>query len=500
MTDQQRLLRDRGICVIIPTYNNAGTIADVVRRSLIQCSDVIVVCDGCTDNTLEILDTLEIKPAIVKLEKNSGKGAALKAGFRYALEKGFAYAITLDGDAQHYPEDIPVLLAANQKHPGALIVGERKHLDTVDRSSGSKFANSFSNFWFAVQTGRYLKDTQTGYRLYPLKKLRGLAMLTSRYEAELELMVFASWHGVKLVNEQVNVFYPSREERVSHFRPGRDFLRISILNAVLCVLAVIYGLPLAIIRKVSAFVRTVYSLLFFIVTSMFVLTPLVYVYLSIGKITEKKKYNLHRIIRFMARFVLIRHKIPGIRYTQANPGNEDFSRPSVIICNHQSHLDLVPLLAVSEKVIVLTADWVWNNPVYKYAIRNAEFLPASSGVENIMPQLKSLVKRGYSIAVYPEGTRSVDCSIGRFHQGAFHLAQTLDIDIVPLILYGSGKALPKKGRVLNIWPMHMEIDPRISPEQLRQTGGETLREQASYMRKYYKERYAQLANRIEQDV
>lgn len=500
MTEQQRLLRDRGICVIIPTYNNAGTIADVVRRSLFQCSDVIVVCDGCTDNTLKILDALEVRPAIVRLEKNSGKGAALKAGFRYALEKGFAYAITLDGDAQHYPEDIPVLLAANQKHPGALIVGERKHLDAVDRSSGSKFANSFSNFWFAVQTGRYLKDTQTGYRLYPLKKLRGLSLLTSRYEAELELMVFASWHGVKLVNEQVNVFYPSREERVSHFRPGRDFLRISVLNAVLCVLAVIYGLPLAIIRKVSAFVRTVYSLLFFLITSMFVLTPLVYVYLSIGKITEKKKYNLHRIIQFMARFVLIKHKIPGIRYTQANHGNEDFSKPSVIICNHQSHLDLVPLLAVSEKVIVLTADWVWNNPVYKYAIRNAEFLPASSGVENIMPQLKSLVKRGYSIAVYPEGTRSMDCSIGRFHQGAFHLAQTLDIDIVPLVLYGSGKALPKKGRVLNVWPMHMEIDPRISPEQLRQMGGETLREQASYMRKYYKDRYAQLANRIEQDV
>ena len=182
MTDQQQLLRDRGICVIIPTYNNAGTIADVVQRSLLQCSDVIVVCDGCTDNTLEILNGLKERPCIVELKKNSGKGAALKAGFRYALEKGFAYAITLDGDAQHYPEDIPVLLAANQKHPGALIVGERKGLDAADRSSGSKFANSFSNFWFALQTGRYLKDTQTGYRLYPLKKLRGLDLLTSRYD------------------------------------------------------------------------------------------------------------------------------------------------------------------------------------------------------------------------------------------------------------------------------------------------------------------------------
>jgi 1-acyl-sn-glycerol-3-phosphate acyltransferase len=201
----------------------------------------------------------------------------------------------------------------------------------------------------------------------------------------------------------------------------------------------------------------------------------------------------------MARFVLIRHGIPGIKYSQSNTSNEDFSRPAVIICNHQSHLDLVPLLAASEKIIVLTADWVWNNPVYKYAIRNAEFLPASSGVENILPQLKSLVSRGYSIAVYPEGTRSLDCSIGRFHQGAFYLAQTLDVDVLPLILYGSGHALPKHGRLMKRWPIHMEIDQRISPESMVEMG-ETLREQASSMRKYYKERYAQIANRIEQYV
>ena len=312
------------------------------------------------------------------------------------------------------------------------------------------------------------------------------------------MMVFASWNGVRLVNEQVNVFYPPREERISHFRPGKDFLRISLLNAVLCFLALLYGWPMTIGRKVFALIRTIYSLLFFVINSMFVMTPIVYIYLSIGRITEKKKYNLHRMIRYMADFVLSRHGIPGIRYTQTNHCNEDFSKPSVIICNHQSHLDLIPLLAVSEKVIVLTADWVWNNPLYKYAIRNAEFLPASSGVENILPQLKSLVERGYSIAVYPEGTRSPDCSIGRFHQGAFYLAQTLDVDVLPLVLYGSGKALPKHGRLLAKWPMHMEIDPRISPERLRQEG--TLRQQASYMRQYYKDRYAQLANRIEQNV
>ena len=496
---QKQALRDRGICVIIPTYNNAGTICDVVTRSLAQCDDVIVVCDGCTDNTVALLENLPEKPVIIDLKKNKGKGTALKEGFRYALKAGFAYAITLDGDGQHFPEDIPVMLSANRKHPGALIVGERKGLENADRSGGSRFANKFSNFWFAVQTGQYLKDTQTGYRLYPLKKLYGLSLLTSRYEAELELMVFASWHGVKLVSEPVNVFYPPREERVSHFRPGKDFARITLLNTVLCFMAVVYGLPLRIFRGLLTFLRTAYAIVFFITTTMFIMTPLVFVYMSIGKVTEKKKYNLHCILNFMATFVLKYHRIPGVRYSESNPHDEDFVRPAVIICNHQSHLDLVPLLAQSRKMIVLTADWVWKNPMYRHAIRNAEFLPASSGVEAIMPQLKSLVERGYSIAVYPEGTRSKDCSIGRFHKGAFHIAHTLGIDVLPLVIYGSGKALPKKGRKLNRWPMHLEIDRRISPEELT-SYGETLREQASYMRKYYIRRYNHIADRIEQNV
>ncbi len=497
---EQQTLRDRGICVIIPTYNNAGTIVDVVRRSQAQCSDVIVVCDGCTDNTVALLHALDTPPTIIELPKNAGKGVALKRGFEYALKHGFAYAITLDGDGQHYPEDIATLLRANQKHPGALIVGERKDLESADRSKGSKFANSFSNFWFTAFTGVRLRDTQTGYRLYPIKKLRGLSLLTSRYEAELELMVFAAWHGVELVSEPVNVYYPPREERVSHFRPGLDFTRITLLNMVLFLCAIVYGFPLTILRKLWMWIRTLYTILFFISTTLFVMTPLVHIYLWFGKITEKKKYNLHCILNFMSRFVLLYHKIPGVtRYTEHNPHNEKFEKPAVIICNHQSHLDLMPMLALSRKMIVLTADWVWHNPVYRFTIRNAEFLPASSGVAAIMPQLKSLVERGYSIAVYPEGTRSKDCSIGRFHQGAFHIAHELGVDILPLIIYGSGKVLPKRGRLLRDWPMHLEIGKRISPAELS-TYGESLREQASYMRKVYKQRYTEIANKIEQDV
>lgn len=496
--EQKQTLHARGICVVIPTYNNVGTICDVVERTLQQCQDVIVVSDGCTDGTCELLK--EIKGiTLVAYQKNAGKGTALKRGFKKALEMGFAYAITIDADGQHFPEDIPLMLEANRKNPGCLIVGERKGLETMERSGGSKFANAFSNFWFTVQTGCRLKDTQTGYRLYPLKKLYGLSLLTSRYEAELELMVFASWHGVKLVSTPVNVFYPPREERVSHFRPGLDFTRISILNTILCVLALVYALPLAIIRKTLDFLRNLYSLTIFLIATLLVMTPIAMVYLKCGKITEKKRDNLHKMLQFFSKFIILYHKIPGVKFTVSNQNNEDFSKPAVIISNHQSHLDLLTLIIHSPKIVVLTNDWVWRNPFYGYVIRNAEFYPVSAGMENIMPKLKSLVDRGYSIAVYPEGTRSVDCSIGRFHQGAFHIANTLGLDVLPMVLYGAGKAMPKKKMWIYRWPIHIEIDKRIPTDEL-QSFGETLKSQASYMRKYYKRRYTEIANKIEQNV
>ena len=121
---QQQTLHDRGICAVIPTYNNGGTIAAVVRETLNECRDVIVVNDGSTDNTSVELRSIE-GITLVEYSTNRGKGYALREGFKRALEMGFSYAITLDGDGQHYPSDICHFLTANQKHPGALIIGSR---------------------------------------------------------------------------------------------------------------------------------------------------------------------------------------------------------------------------------------------------------------------------------------------------------------------------------------------------------------------------------------
>jgi len=493
---QQQLLHDRGICVVIPTYNNDGTIAAVVADTLKECSDVIVVNDGSTDNTSNILHAIE-GITLVDYEKNRGKGYALKCGFERALQMGFAYAITLDADGQHYPHDIQHFLKANQEHPGALIIGNRM-LEGVDRSKGSSFANQFSNFWFYIQTGRHLQDTQTGYRLYPLKKLYGLSLLTSRYEAELELLVFASWHGVELIPIDIDVYYPPKEQRVSHFRPGKDFARISLLNTVLCFLAIVYGLPLRIFRGLSNLLRTLYAILFMSFFCFLIITPAVWLYVKIGKMTEQKRKNLHRLIYHAIRFVMLKHGIPGTKFTYQVDSQVDFSKPSVIICNHQSHIDLACQLIFTPNMIFLTNQWVWNNPLYGLLIRNAEYYPVADGIEELMPQLQSLVERGYSIAVYPEGTRSRDCSIGRFHQGAFHIAEQLGLDVIPMYLYGPGRILPKKTHLLRKGPIYIEVGAPITQASLKSIGD--ARAQASHLRKHYKTKYEQIANHIEQYV
>ena len=235
-------------CVLIPTYNNGGTVADVVRRALAQGLPVIVVNDGSTDDTVAHLSAVSGDLTLLNHPQNRGKGKALKTGLSYAREAGYRYAITLDADGQHFPEDLPLFLSAMEAHPGALLVGSR-NLQAENMPGGNTFANRFSNFWFCVQTGHRLPDTQTGFRAYPLDRLPSLRLLTARYEAELTLLVFSAWKGVKLVPVPIRVYYPAPEERVSSFRPFRDFFRISVLNTGLCLLALCYGYPRMLLTK-----------------------------------------------------------------------------------------------------------------------------------------------------------------------------------------------------------------------------------------------------------
>ena len=238
-------------CAVIPTYNNARTVADIVRRTLAVCPHVIVVNDGSTDDTLDVLEGVKGEKGIeiISYDRNRGKGHALRLGLEAARKAGYDYAVTIDSDGQHSPEEIHNLINAlpTIHYPlPTLVVGSR-NIQADGMPAGNTFANRFSNFWFRLQTGINLPDTQTGFRLYPLHHLPCLALLTARYESELELLVFSAWRGVRLVPVGISVSYP--EDRVTHFRPFWDFFRISLLNSVLCILALVYGYPRMLITK-----------------------------------------------------------------------------------------------------------------------------------------------------------------------------------------------------------------------------------------------------------
>lgn len=235
--------------VLMPTYNNAGTIAQVISDVKEFATDVIVVNDGSTDNTASILASIEgIK--VIDYPNNKGKGYALKLGLRKAYEWGYRYAITIDSDGQHYADDIPTFIETIEQKPDSLLIGAR-NLTAENMPSKNTFANRFSNFWYKVETGQTLTDTQSGYRLYPLTKLQNIHFITRRYEFEVEIIVRAAWRGVNVENIPIKVYYPPVEERVSHFRPLQDFTRISILNTVLVLYALLLYYPWVFLRALT---------------------------------------------------------------------------------------------------------------------------------------------------------------------------------------------------------------------------------------------------------
>lgn len=241
--------RRLGCAVVIPTYNNDRTLGGVIAGVRRYCADIFVVNDGSTDRTAEVLASTEGIRTIA-YARNRGKGYALRRGLRAAREAGFRYALTIDSDGQHYPDDIARFIERIERRPDTLLIGAR-NLTADNMPARNTFANRFSNFWYLVETGRRLEDTQSGFRLYPLRRLGRLRSLCSRYEFEVEVIVRAAWRGVEVENIPVRVYYAPDGERVSHFRPLRDFTRISLLNSVLVLEALLFYYPWRFFRALT---------------------------------------------------------------------------------------------------------------------------------------------------------------------------------------------------------------------------------------------------------
>lgn len=240
---------DLKCCVIIPTYNNATTLRSVIAEVLEYTRNVIVINDGSTDGTKEIIDSFEGLQAI-HFPKNIGKGYALRKAIKFAYEKGFNYGITIDSDGQHLPSDLPLFLEKIKENPEAIIIGSR-NMEQEGVPGKSSFGNKFSSFWFYIETGNKLPDTQSGFRSYPLFLLHKRRFIGRKYEFEVEVLVRSSWKRIEIIPLPVSVYYAPKPERISHFRPFTDFARISLLNIFLVVYAFLIVNPFRFVKALN---------------------------------------------------------------------------------------------------------------------------------------------------------------------------------------------------------------------------------------------------------
>lgn len=247
MESLQHIFDRLNVCILVPTYNNAKTLSSLLSDLILLNATIIVVNDGSTDETESILTQFS-GLRIVSYFPNKGKGYALRKGFHHAGELGFENVISIDSDGQHFAREIPVFLDSLEHNQGSLIVGAR-NMGQSSVPAKSSFGHKFSNFWFKVETGIALPDTQSGFRLYPVSRLRNMNFFTKRFEFEIEVIVRAAWKGIPVNSVPVSVYYAPKNERVSHFRPFTDFTRISILNTILVFVSFLYIRPRDLLRR-----------------------------------------------------------------------------------------------------------------------------------------------------------------------------------------------------------------------------------------------------------
>lgn len=218
------------ILIILPTYNNAKTLFKLVESVKRQAVCIMVVDDGSTDDTPEILKTISgVK--VVTHPINLGKGAALRTGLTYARNSKYEFAITLDTDGQHAAEDLPILIAAIEKD--TIILGDRQLETAVGIPWLSRFGRKISDFWVKVETGVTVVDSQSGFRVYPVQKIPLQKLHKNKFDFEIDILVKSLWSGCHCKSVPITVYYPPAEQRVTHFHLAKDNLRLIWLHTTL---------------------------------------------------------------------------------------------------------------------------------------------------------------------------------------------------------------------------------------------------------------------------
>jgi glycosyltransferase involved in cell wall biosynthesis len=208
--------------IVIPCFDGARRVGEVVRGALGSGLPVVVIDDGSGDDSATVAREAGAS-FVLRHPRNQGKGAALRTGFRFAFERGADAVLTLDADGQHDPGEIPALLAAHAAHPDALVIGVRSFApEAMPRRS--RIGNRISTFWIGRFAGRRFADTQSGFRVYPRALLALPSLRTRRFDTETELLLCASKLGVPVIEVPVRTIYD--DDRVTHFHGLTDTLRV----------------------------------------------------------------------------------------------------------------------------------------------------------------------------------------------------------------------------------------------------------------------------------
>lgn len=233
MENAEKTLTKSYYCVI-PVYNNYPVIEEVVRRTSAVFDKVLIIDDGSSDaNLQELFSALPVE--VIRHEHNQGKGAALITALNILKKRKVDYMITLDGDGQHFPEDIPQIIDFLEQAEKPLLLAGCRDFNHAAVPFASRLGRALSNWGIRLQTSICLADSQCGFRAYPVREVAALESSTFRYNYETEIVIRSAWAGIKIVDFPVRVHYPQKHERISHFRPVMDSWRIFRLHiALLC--------------------------------------------------------------------------------------------------------------------------------------------------------------------------------------------------------------------------------------------------------------------------
>lgn len=223
---------NENILLVLPTFNNEETLKSVIQESQKYIKSILIINDGSTDRTIDILNQIN-NIHIISHPVNLGKGQALRTAFNFAIKHNFSHVITMDTDGQHLPESLQYFIYEISNQSNTIIIGDRIFKNNYNIPFSSKFGRTFSNFWIYIETGKLLKDTQSGFRAYPIDFIKMLDLKSNRYDFEIEILVKHLWEHGNVSGINIPVIYQPKGIRVSHFKPFLDNFYLTKLHTTL---------------------------------------------------------------------------------------------------------------------------------------------------------------------------------------------------------------------------------------------------------------------------